>query len=155
MENVNSVFSKRLRLLRNEKKMTLDELAPLLGVTKSSLSRFENNLRKPSREFLIRCSKYFNCSIDYLNGLTDIRSITQDGKSSTFTTTLTKKDEKDIEKKLSATISELETQDGFLLSGNVVDEEDMQFIIQAIKTGLEYAKMKNKLKHTPKKYKKD
>ncbi|MGY5239167.1 helix-turn-helix domain-containing protein [Clostridium tertium] len=155
MEDVNSIFGKRLRLLRNEKNMTLDELAPLLEVTKSSLSRFENNLRKPSREFLLRCSKYFNCSIDYLNGLTDIRDITQDGKSKNLNTSLNKKDEKDIEKKLAATIAELETQDGLLLSGNVVDEEDMQFIIQAIKAGLEYAKMQNKLKHTPKKYRKD
>lgn len=31
----------------------------------------------------------------------------------------------------------------------------MQFIIQAIKAGLEYAKMQNKLKHTHKKYRKD
>lgn len=52
-------------------------------------------------------------------------------------------------KKLAATIAELETQDGLSLGGNVVDEEDMQFIIQAIKAGLEYAKMQNKIKHTP------
>lgn len=79
--------------------MTLDESAPLLKVTKSSLSRFKNNLRKPSREFLIRCSKYFNCSTDYLNGLTDVKDITQAGQSKDINTSLNKKDEKDIEKK--------------------------------------------------------
>ncbi len=38
----------RIKQLRVEKDITLEELADILGTTKSTLSRYENNLRIPN-----------------------------------------------------------------------------------------------------------
>lgn len=47
-----ATFSDRLRELRKERDITLDELAEILGTTKATLSRYENNLREPKAEFV-------------------------------------------------------------------------------------------------------
>ena len=40
----------------------------------SSIAMYETELRKPSLEVLIKLSKIFNCSIDYILGKSDIRN---------------------------------------------------------------------------------
>jgi transcriptional regulator with XRE-family HTH domain len=66
-------IGERLKELRKEKEMTLDELGAILNIPKSSLSRYENNESDPSIETVKRIAQYFNVSIDWLSGLTDIR----------------------------------------------------------------------------------
>lgn len=63
----------RIKILREELKMTQQELADKLGGAKSSVAMYENEERKPSLEILIKLSEIFNCSIDYILGKTDIR----------------------------------------------------------------------------------
>lgn len=64
-------FSERLRLLRQMKHMTLDELATALETTKTTLSRYENSKRVPDADFIIKVSLYFKVSSDYLLQLTN------------------------------------------------------------------------------------
>jgi transcriptional regulator with XRE-family HTH domain len=66
-----STFSERLKLLREERNITLDELAEKIHSTKSTLSRYENNKRTPNIEFIERVSNFFNVTSDYLLGRTD------------------------------------------------------------------------------------
>lgn len=66
-----STFSKRLKLLREERNITLDELAIRIHSTKSTLSRYENNKRTPNIEFIERVANFFNVTSDYLLGRTD------------------------------------------------------------------------------------
>lgn len=66
-----STFSERLKLLREERKITLDELAEKINSTKSTLSRYENNKRTPNIEFIERVANFFNVTSDYLLGRTD------------------------------------------------------------------------------------
>lgn len=68
---------------------------------------------------------------------------------------LSHKDEKDVEKLLNNTMAYLENQEGLMLSGEPMDENDLELLKQAIKNGLEYAKISNKKKYTPKKYQKE
>jgi transcriptional regulator with XRE-family HTH domain len=87
--------------------------------------------------------KYFN-PIEYDKMSTDENS-----------NNLTKKDEKDVEKLLNQTMNYIENQEGIMLNGEILDENDLLLLKQAIKNGLEIAKISNKKKFTPKKYRKD
>ncbi len=44
-----------------------------LNITKSMMSRWENNLSEPSSKFVAAYAKYFNVDLNYLVGLTDDR----------------------------------------------------------------------------------
>ena len=57
---------KRLRLARN---LSQVDLAKSLGVTKQSISNWENNNIQPSIDMLIRVSDFFHVSTDYILGL--------------------------------------------------------------------------------------
>lgn len=59
-------FHDRLRHLRQQKHMTLDELAVALETTKTTLSRYENSKRVPDADFVVKVSHYFKVSTDYL-----------------------------------------------------------------------------------------
>lgn len=63
----------RIKTLREELKMTQQELADKLDGAKSTVAMYENETRKPSLEVLIKLSETFNCSIDYILCKTDIR----------------------------------------------------------------------------------
>ena len=63
-----NTFGKRMKLLRIEIGITLDEMATRLQTTKSTLSRYENGLRNPKGEFVSRVADFFCVSVDYLMG---------------------------------------------------------------------------------------
>lgn len=72
----------RIKDLRLEKKMTLEDLAIKLNTTKSNISMIEREERGLNEESIKSFSNYFNVSTDYLLGLSDIRNprMTQFGK---------------------------------------------------------------------------
>jgi len=104
----------------------------------------------PSLDIIQELANALDTTVDYL--LSDDENLTD--KVSNKKDNLTDIDKKDIEKSLDATLKQLEEQDGLMLSGNPVDDNDWELIKSAIKNGLEYAKKMNKEKYTPKKYKK-
>ena len=65
----------RIKLLREELKMTQQELANRLGGAKSTVAMYEKEDRNPSLDVLIKLSEIFNCSIDYILGKSNIRNI--------------------------------------------------------------------------------
>lgn len=65
-------FGKRLKLLREEDKLTLAELAEKLNTTKSNLSRYENGKVDPALNVVIDYAKYFGVSLDWMAGTSDI-----------------------------------------------------------------------------------
>ena len=66
-------FSQRLRQLRNEKRLTQEQVAKKIGVTASMVSSYETDIRLPSYEVLIRIANLFGVTIDYLLHLEDKR----------------------------------------------------------------------------------
>ena len=65
----------RISELRLAKGMSQVELAKRLGVTKQSVSNWENDNIQPSIEMLKALSKVFSVSTDYLLGFDDRRYI--------------------------------------------------------------------------------
>ena len=63
-----------LKKIREKKNYTQLKVATDLGVTQELISRYELGYSFPQANMLIALSKYFNCSVDYLLGLTDIET---------------------------------------------------------------------------------
>jgi len=50
-------------------------MASLLGITRQGYAKYENNLGEPDNSSLTKLADYFNVSVDYLFGRTDIPQI--------------------------------------------------------------------------------
>ena len=61
-----------LKLLRNKNKVSQQQLADIIGVTQQSINKYENHKIEPDIQTLIKLAEYFNTSVDYLVGHTDI-----------------------------------------------------------------------------------
>jgi len=53
-----------LRQLRNDKNMTQEQLAEIVGVTPSQISYIESGFRMPSLKVALKISKVFNLPIE-------------------------------------------------------------------------------------------
>lgn len=67
-------FSKRLRLIREERNQSLADAAKILDTTKSTLSRYENGKVDPSINVAIEYAKRLGVSVDWLAGVSDINN---------------------------------------------------------------------------------
>lgn len=76
-EDCMSRFRERLRLIRKENKLTQDELAEKIGVSKNAVWSWENRRRNVSAEAVIRIALLFEVSTDWLLGLSDEKEISQ------------------------------------------------------------------------------
>lgn len=72
-------FGNRLKTLRIKKKLTQQQLAGLLGLTKSVISAYENGLRYPAYDVLIKIARIFKVSTDFLLGVEIKREIDTSG----------------------------------------------------------------------------
>ena len=73
------MLNKKIYEIRMSFGWTQVQLAQKLGVTKQTVSNWENDNIQPSIEMLAKLSKIFNVSTDYLLGLTPTNSINVDG----------------------------------------------------------------------------
>lgn len=62
-----------LKLLRQEYGISQQRLADALGISQPSINKYENHNIEPDIDILKRMADYFNTSIDYIVGYTDIR----------------------------------------------------------------------------------
>lgn len=66
--DVKEVFANRLRELRIAKKLSQTELAEKLGVSRESISFYENGERTAYIDFIYKAAQFFNVSTDFLLG---------------------------------------------------------------------------------------
>ena len=64
----------RLRELRQERGWTQGRVAERLGVTPSVISAYENGIRQPSYEVLIKLARLYGVTSDYLLGISGRRT---------------------------------------------------------------------------------
>ena len=63
----------RLKELRKEKAISQQRLADTIGVSQQSINKYENHDIEPDIDTLQQLALFFDASIDYIVGLTDIR----------------------------------------------------------------------------------
>jgi len=68
-------FGKTLKTLRQKAGLTQKQLAERLWLSKATVSYYEQSIRYPSPEVLIKISKVFHVSTDYLLGMEDKKQV--------------------------------------------------------------------------------
>lgn len=132
----------RIRELREEQGISLDKLGEIFHVQKSSLSRIETGKQEPKADLINGLADYFGVTTDYLLGRTDER-------------TFTVRDEKSIQNDLKKIMEEFKTGKAgpVCYDGVEFESDELELIENAMETALKIAKLKNKEKYTPNKYK--
>lgn len=64
-------MNKKLKQLRKDKGLSQKEVASIIGVTISAYSNYEQGIREPSYDILIKLAKFYDVTTDYLLGLED------------------------------------------------------------------------------------
>lgn len=75
---------KRLRRLRQEKKITQSQLGKIINVSKVSISGYETGERVPDTDNLKRLADFFGVTTDYLLGRSDDPRLTADQEKDAF-----------------------------------------------------------------------
>ena len=65
----------RLRQLRQNNRLRQDQVASLVGVNKNTMCSYENDVRQPSYEILVRLATIYRVSTDYLLGCESKRTV--------------------------------------------------------------------------------
>lgn len=122
-------FGEILKSLREDKDLKQEDIAKLMNVDRSTVGKWESSPSKPDYEKLIKLADYFNVSLDYLLGRTNIKE-----KSDQITNVL-----KNDKKEIPAQFTTPEEAMKFILEQNVImgfggfdinmlsDEEKIEF----------------------------
>lgn len=117
-----------------------------IGFNRSTITMWKNSGGVPRGELLMKIAEYFKVPVDYL------LSASSETEKAPI---LTKKDERDIARDLETIMSELENSESLMFDGSPLSDEAKESILAAMKLGLEAAKVKNKERFTPKKFRKE
>lgn len=72
----------KLKSLRQERNISQQTLADIVGVSQQSINQYENHRIEPDIEVLKKMAQFFDTSIDYIVGNTEIRcKISESGYS--------------------------------------------------------------------------
>lgn len=73
-EKANSTFAKRLREEFLTDSARVQQLADCLGCSTQAINQYKQGTSFPKMENLIKIAEFYNCSLDYLIGLSDVKS---------------------------------------------------------------------------------
>lgn len=121
----------RLKQLRLERGITLEQVAKDLNTTKVTISRYENSVREPKSDTLRQLANYFDVSIDYLLGESDERKHITD-------------DEREVQVILEETRKKLENNEGLMFDGEPMSKEAIESLLQAMEIGIAMVQKKMK-----------
>ena len=62
---IDSTFGKRLKTFREERGLTLDDMAEKMNVHRTTISKYELSQRDPALSFVFELCKAYGVSIDY------------------------------------------------------------------------------------------
>lgn len=160
------MFWTRFIELCNEAGKSPNAVAAACGVKSSGTVTGWSKGSIPRAPILHKLAAYFHVSVDYLAGnvndpflqidndrtLADINSYEDEDPG---TVTLTARDQRDIARDLERIMAALDTAGDLQFDGDPMSDEARESIKAAMKLGLEAAKVKNKERFTPRKYRKE
>ena len=133
-------YGERLKKLRENRKLSQQQLAEKLNINRSTYARYELSQTQPDYETLQKLADFYDVSTDYI--LTGIDS------------KLTEKDERDIAKRMEKIKQDLSANGGLSFYGEPLSEEAKESLLEAMEYAVRTAQRINK-KYIPKKYRKE
>lgn len=73
------LLSSKIKMLRENQKLTQADLARKLGLTRSSINAWEMGLSVPSTNYIVELARLFDVSSDYLLGLDETSTLKVSG----------------------------------------------------------------------------
>lgn len=67
------MLRERLYKLRSESRLTQEQLSEIVNISRQSYAKYEDGSIKPPLDVLLSLSDYYNVSLDYLVGISDIK----------------------------------------------------------------------------------
>ena len=64
-----------IRILREKQNISQQKLADAVGLSQQSIYQYENGIAEPDIDTLIKIATYFNVSVDYIVGNTEIKRL--------------------------------------------------------------------------------
>ncbi|WP_404988408.1 helix-turn-helix domain-containing protein [Clostridium culturomicium] len=132
-----SILSDRLKSLRDEREIMQKEVAAYLNISTSAYGFYEQDKRTPTPEVLSKLADFYNVSVDYLLGITNVKNAYLSSNN------ITKKDIKDHN-------TFMEDAKALFMNDDVA-EEDLEKIYRDISELYWEAKEINKKKYGKKK----
>ena len=71
---MNNTVKERLRSLREEQNLSQEKLAAELGVTRMTIAGYELGKRPPDSTFISKACEFFNCTPDYIFGISPFKN---------------------------------------------------------------------------------
>jgi len=147
MESTTSERIKEGMAIRNMKQIDIVEKT---GISKGALSSYISGKYLPKQNNIYLIAKALNVSEGWLMGY-DVPMEKEEKQP--FKPELTKKDEKDIAKKLESTLDQLEnSSDALMFDGEPLDEDTRELLKISLENSIRLSKKIAKQKYTPKKY---
>lgn len=138
------MFFDKYAVLCKKKGVSVYKACTDLGLNRSAVAKWKAGAT-PNGTTIALMADYFGVSSDYL-----LYDEQQKEKP-----TLTEKDERDIARTLEAVMNDLDKGGDLMFDGDPMTDEARESIRAAMKLGLEAAKLKNKERFTPKKFRKE
>lgn len=147
-------IKERIHELAKARGISIPRLEEELKLGNGTISRWSKS--SPSVSKLLPIANYFNVSIDYLIG-NDTTIINNPSTEVASPVELTKKDERDIQKRLQSILNDLNSESAlaFYNGEQEMDEETKELLKISLEQSIRTAKIRAKEKFTPKKFKKD
>ena len=140
------MFYDRFLYLCAKKGVAPSRAAVDAGISKSLVTKWKtNNVQDPSPEVARKLANYFCISVAELLGEEEQKEAP----------VLTEKDRRDIARDLEVMMEQLAAGGDLMFDGDPISDEARESIRNALQMGLEIAKVKNKERFTPKKYRKE
>ena len=151
------VFRKNLANLISERNLTQREFAKMVGVSAPTVNDWLKGKTSPRMNKIDKiCSIFAIKRSDLLDPPAEPAPPTTPSPTAPYHPELTKRDERDIEKRLQAIRDDLDSESGIALLGDhPLTEDEKEQLLIPIRSGLETARLIAKKKYTPKKYRKD
>lgn len=136
------MFYDRFKQLCDDRGVSCNKAALEIGLSNATPTKWRKTGATPNSETLQRIAGYFGVTIQFL--------LDQEAEK---TPALTRKDERDIARDVENIMTRLADGDGLMFDGDPMSDEARESMINAIRLGLEAAKIRNKARFTPTKFK--
>lgn len=123
-----SILSERLKALRNEAGKTQEEMAKLIGISRTTYTEYERGKNKPPIQKLQIMADYYGVPIDFLMGNSNSKPV---------------KNIVDVSLTIEKIINHLEKDDSLTFDGKDITKESKGMLIDSLKNTLKMVKIIN------------